>query len=100
MATPEGPKTQDEPVAAPEPRGTRAPAWLMLLVVFALVAATIAFASWVDTDPTMVGPALGPAGKGTGAGEPATGSASPSTSSVVATSTDPAAGTPSATTTP
>lgn len=100
MATSDDATTEAKPVAGPEPRGTRAPGWLMLLVVVALVAATIAFASWVDTDPAMVGPALGPAETGMGAAVPATGSASPSTSSVVATSTDPAASAPSTTTTP
>jgi hypothetical protein len=67
----------------------------MLLVVFALVAATLAFASWVDTDPTLVGPALGPTEPPGSSGEPTTGSVPATGSSTPATSTDPSGAAPS-----
>jgi hypothetical protein len=102
MATPETRQTiEDEETA--QPRATRAPAWMMLLVVVALVAAVIAFASWVDTDPEMIGPALGPQDEVEDAGQPsvpATGSATDATSSVPATSGDSSAAGTSATTGP
>ncbi len=97
MGTPDAAKSTDEP---PEPRATRAPAWMMLLVVLALVAATIAFASWVDTDPAMVGPALGPTEPAGDSATPATGSVPATTSSIPATSADAPAGTPSTATGP
>jgi hypothetical protein len=64
---------------------------MMFLVVVALVAAIIAFASWVDTDPDMIGPALGPGEAGEGVGgssAPATEGAVDTTSSAPATSGD------------